>query len=292
VPGPATPGAAPLGRIAGRAAEEAGSGTVQSFQRGLMILDLIITANRPLRLAEIARTIAIDKASAFRFLATLERFGLVAKDTQTKSYAVGGKLLHWSVTVSSGGGIMAVVRPHLERLVQETNESGHFAILSNERALLLDYIGSTGTIVVQNRVGVFEPLHCTALGKALLAFQPPERQEALLEGLTLKRYTPNTLVERGRLKQVLARVRADAVAVDDAEYNPVLFCVASPVLGGDGATIGAIGVSLVHPLAVREPRRITEVKHLVRRCAHELTRAFAGADIAAATFAGGSARRH
>ncbi len=272
----ATPGSA--------RADGAPAGTLQSFQRGLMILDLIISADRPLRLAEIARTITIDKASAFRFLATLERFGLVAKDEQTKSYAAGGKLLHWSATVGRNGGVMALVRPYLDRLVAETNESGHFAILSSERALLLDYIGSKGTIVVQNRVGVYEPLHCTALGKALLAFQPPERQRALLEALTLERFTPNTLTDRPNLKRALARVRDEAVALDDAEYNPVLYCVASPVVGSDGTAIGAIGVSLVHPLAVRQPKRIAEVKRKVRRCARELTRAFAGADIAAAVF--------
>lgn len=260
------------------------AGTVQSFQRGLMILDLIIAANRPLRLAEIARTIAIDKASAFRFLATLERFGLVTKDAETKSYAAGGKLLHWSLSVGRDGGIMAIVRPYLERLVADTNESGHFAILSNARALLLDYIGSTGTIVVQNRVGVFEPLHCTALGKALLAFQPAERQAAMLEELTLQRYTAKTLVDRAKLRQALVRVRKEAIALDDAEYNPLLYCVASPILGSDGAAIGAIGVSLVHPIAVRDPKRVAEVKRQVRASARALTQAFAGAAMATAAF--------
>lgn len=274
----------PRSRVLRSKADDSTAGTVQSFQRGLMILDLIITANRPLRLAEIARTIAIDKASAFRFLATLERFGLAAKDAETKSYTVGGKLLHWSVSVGRDGGIIALIRPYLERLVAETNESGHFAILSNASALLLDYIGSKGTIVVQNRVGVFEPLHCTALGKALLAFQPTERQQALLDGLTLQRYTPNTLTDRDRLRQTLQRVRRDAVAVDDAEYNPVLYCVASPILGSDGTAIGAIGVSLVHPLAVREPKRVADVKRRVRDCAQALTRAFAGPKLAADAF--------
>lgn len=129
--------------------DDSTAGTVQSFQRGSTILDLIITANRPLRLAEIARTIVVDKASAFRFLGDTGALRPGCEGRRNQELHGRRQLLHWSVSIGRDGGIMAVVRPHLERLVAETNESGHFAILSNASALLLDYIGSKGTIVAQ-----------------------------------------------------------------------------------------------------------------------------------------------
>jgi IclR family acetate operon transcriptional repressor len=181
---------------------------------------------------------------------------------------------------------VATARPYLERLVTRTNESGHFGVLNKNSALLLDYIGSRGTIVVQNRVGVFEPLHCTALGKALLAFQPAARREALLGGMHFERHTASTITDRAGLERTLETVRADGVAYDDGEYNGVLYCVASPVIGRDGVSIGAIGVSMVKPIAMEAPEHVARVAAEVRAAARAMTAALGGEAMAQTVFVG------
>lgn len=260
------------------------SGTVQSLQRGLQILDMVVQAGEPLRLADIARELEMDRTSAFRLLQTLERNSLVAKDPRRKNYTVGGRMLQWASTVGQDVNLVATARPYLEQLVTRTNESGHFGVLSKDRALLLDYIGSRGTIVVQNRVGVFEPLHCTALGKALLAFQPEARREALLDGMRFERHTETTVVDRAWLERTIETVREEAVAYDEGEYNGVLYCVAAPVIGRDGVAIGAIGVSMVKPLAVSAPEHIAQVAAEVRGAARAMTAALGGEEIARSVF--------
>ena len=161
-----------------------------------------------------------------------------------------------------------------------TGESGHFAVLSGDRALLLDYISASGTVVVRARVGVFEPLHCTALGKALLAFQPERRLNEVLARLALERHTDKTLTERGKLETELGRVRAAELAHDDAEHDPVLYCLAAPVLGREATVVGALGVSLVHPLALRDPAWLeqigTQVQHHARALGAALVTALGG----------------
>lgn len=271
----------------GRGGEsDAGSspGTVQSLQRGLQILDMVVQAGEPLRLADIARALEMDRASAFRLLQTLERNSLVAKDPQRKNYTVGGRLLQWASAVGQDVNLVATARPYLEQLVSRTNESGHFGVLSKDRALLLDYIGSRGTIVVQNRVGVFEPLHCTALGKALLAFQPPARRDALLDGMRLERHTKSTVIDRGWLEKTIDKVHEDALAYDEGEYNDLLYCVAAPVIGRDGTAIGAIGVSMVKPIAVGAPEHVAFVAAEVRSAARAMTATLGGEDIARRVF--------
>lgn len=278
-----------IGQIEEKAAEpDTGSaaGTVQSLQRGLQILDMVVQSGEPLRLADIARDLGMDRASAFRLLQTLERNSLVAKDPLRKNYTVGGRLLQWASTIGQDASLVATARPYLEQLVNRTNESGHFGVLSKDRALLLDYIGSRGTIVVQNRVGVFEPLHCTALGKALLAFQPAARREALLAGMRFERHTESTIVDRAGLERTLEKVRADGVAYDEGEYNGVLYCVAAPVIGRDGGAIGAIGVSMVKPIAVGSPEHIAHVAAEVRTAARAMTAALGGEDMARTMFDG------
>lgn len=263
-----------------------GSGTVQSLQRGLQVLDMVVQAREPLRLADIARELDMDRASAFRLLQTLERSSLVAKDPVRKNYTVGGRLLQWATVIGQDVNLVATARPYLEELVARTNESGHFGVLSKDRALLLDYIGSKGMIVVQNRVGVFEPLYCTALGKALLAFQPAAQRETLLAGLRFERHTPATIGDRATLERTLEGVKARGVAYDDGEYNGVLYCVASPVIGRDGGAIGAIGVSMVKPIAVEAPEHIAHVAAEVRAAARAMTASLGGEAVAQAAFGG------
>lgn len=276
---------------AGEADAGAPAGTVQSLQRGLQILDMVVQAGEPLRLADIARALEMDRTSAFRLLQTLERSSLVAKDPQRKNYTVGGRLLQWASTIGQDVNLVAIAKPYLEQLVNRTNESGHFGVLNKDRALLLDYIGSRGTIVVQNRVGVFEPLHCTALGKALLAFQPPARRQALLDAMRFERHTKTTIVDRNRLETIIGEVREDAVAYDEGEYNDVLYCVAAPVMGRDGEVVGAIGVSMVKPIALGSPEHIRQVAGEVRAAARAMTAALGGEDIARNVFADGYSAR-
>lgn len=276
-----------FGQIEEKAAQpDTGSstGTVQSLQRGLQILDMVVQSPEPLRLADIARDLDMDRASAFRLLQTLERNSLVAKDPLRKNYAVGGRLLQWAATIGQDVNLVATARPHLERLVTRTNESGHFGVLTKDRALLLDYIGSRGTIVVQNRVGVFEPLHCTALGKALLAFQQPARREALVSAMRFERHTASTITDRAGLERTLKEVRRDGVAHDDGEYNGLLYCVASPVIGRDGEAIGAIGVSMVKLIALESPEHVALVATEVRAAARAMTAALGGEDVALTVF--------
>ena len=264
------------------------AGTVQSLQRGLQILDMVVQSAEPLRLADIARDLDMDRASAFRLLQTLERNSLVAKDPLRKNYTVGGRLLQWAATIGQDVNLVATARPYLEQLVTRTNESGHFGVLTKDRALLLDYIGSRGTIVVQNRVGVFEPLHCTALGKALLAFQPAARREALIAAMRFERHTASTVVDRAGLERTIEAVRRDGIAYDDGEYNAVLYCVASPVIGRDGEAIGAIGVSMVKPIALEAPEHVALVATEVRAAARAMTAALGGENVAQTVFAAGS----
>lgn len=274
---------------AGEVEAGSSSGMVQSLQRGVQILDMVVQAREPLRLADIARELDMDRTSAFRLLQTLERSSLVAKDPQRKSYTAGGRLLQWASTIGQDVNLVGTARPYLEQLVTRTNESGHFGVLSKDRALLLDYIGSRGTIVVQNRVGVFEPLHCTALGKALLAFQPAARREALVKAMRFERHTDSTIVDRNQFEQVIGRVRKEGVAYDEGEYNSVLYCVAAPVIGRDGVPVGAIGVSMVRPIAVSAPEHIAEVAGEVRGAARAMTAALGGNEIARSIFGDGDA---
>jgi IclR family acetate operon transcriptional repressor len=271
---PARAGGRPGSRAT--AAGEDRPGPIQTLDRGLRILDALIVSGRPLRLRDLAHQLGLDKASAFRFLATLERFGLVTKDSRTKAYGIGSRLIAWLATQKPAVQLIEVVRPHLVRLVEETEESGHLAVLGGDQALLVDYVPSRSLVTIKNRIGVYEPLYCTAVGKALLAFLPADARRELIGRLRFQRFTDRTVRDGAALERELAQVRTAGVAVDRGEYHEFVTCIAAPVMDVRRQPIASVGISTVTPLLDRDPRRLGAVTAAVKACAGRVTAQLAG----------------
>jgi DNA-binding IclR family transcriptional regulator len=90
------------------------------------------------------------------------------------------------------------------------------------------------------------------------------------------RYTPRTVPSRDALRRELARVRRLGVAVDNAEYNELLMCVAAPLLGRERQVLGSIGISMVRPLVRRTPGRLRRLIPLVKACGQRASAVLAG----------------
>jgi IclR family acetate operon transcriptional repressor len=260
--------------VAARAARD--PRIIQSLARGLAMLEDLILAEQPLRLRDFAARYGIDRAAAFRFLATLEGFGVAQKDAESRAWSGGSRLVGWLAAAGGRLRLVEVVRPFVAELARETGHSGHTAVLSGGQALLVDYVASPAMVTVRNRVGVHEPLYCTAVGKALLAWMPEPERERLVGRTRFERHTARTLTGPEALRAELARVRRDGVAVDDGEYNELLTCLAAPLLGPNGEALGSLGISLVRSLIPRAPRHLRQLMSAVRGCGELASSALAG----------------
>lgn len=238
--------------------------TIQSLDRGLRIIQDLVDADRPLRLQEIAQRYDIDKASAFRFLNTLQQFGIARKDRHTKRYTIGSRLLSWLALARSRLPLIDLARPSLRALAAATGQSAHLAILSHDKVLLVDYVAADSVVQIKNRIGVLEPLYCTAVGKAILAFLPERDRDALLDGMELVRHTPTTITEQPALRRELAQIGTEGIAVDRGEFSDLLYCVAVPVRGSDGIPLCSVGVSVVAALFAHDAAAMTRLEHAVR----------------------------
>lgn len=261
-------------RIAARPGREAG--LIRSLERGLRILDTVIGSRERLRLRDVVASLKVDKASAFRFLATLERFGLVTKDARTKTYGTGSRVIAWLATQKPTVQLIEVVRPQLTRLVAETEESGHLGVLAGDQVLLIDYVPSNAMVTIKNRIGVYEPLYCTAVGKALLAFLPGPIRQDLVRRLRFEAFTARTVRDAAALERELGEVRATGLALDRGEYHEVVTCVAAPIVDAGGYPLASVGISTVTPLIDRDPRRLAAVTAAVKACAGRISRQLAG----------------
>lgn len=232
------------------------SGHIQSLDKGLRILDEFIESPVPLKLADIVRRFDIDRASAFRFLQTLEFRGFLRKDQATKEYDVGGRIYYWASRLREKTRLIDTFHGQLQRLSGATLQTTHLGLFVNDRVLLADFVQSDSLISIRHCIGVLEPLHSSAVGKAVLAFLPHERREQLIAEMAFTAFTGNTITDADTLRAELALTRERGYATDVNETHDGLTCVARPLLNAEGLPVASIGITSVTALMNLVPGRM------------------------------------
>lgn len=228
---------------------------IQSLARGLKILDLLGQASDGISITELAETLKVDKGSASRLVSTLARYGYAEKDEVTRRYHLGPQVVGLSRSVLTRLPLREAAKPYLQQLMERTGECAHLAVPAQGKALYIDQVASPATLRVNAEVGTMNPLHCTALGKALLAFGDVEIPR------TLERFTPRTIKSKRALQEHLAEIRRGGYAVDDEEFDLGVRCIAVPVFDFRGKAIGAIGIS--GPSTRITPERLPQLAVIV-----------------------------
>ena len=211
---------------------------IQSLARGLKILDILGQAQDGVSITELAETLGVDKGSASRLVATLVNFGYAEKDEQTRRFHLGPQVVPLSRSVLARLSMREVAKPFLHQLMERTGECVHLAVPAQGKVLYVDQVESPATLRVNAQVGTMNPLHCTALGKALLAFGDLEMPNPRSES-----FTPHTLTDPNQLRKNLEQVRAQGYAVDDEEFDLGVRCIAVPVFDFRGKAAASIGIS-------------------------------------------------
>jgi IclR family KDG regulon transcriptional repressor len=210
---------------------------VKTLARGLKILQLLANSQEGVGITELAEQMEMDKASVSRIVQTLAKYGYAEKAPDGRRYQLGAMIVNLSRSVIDRMPLRDVAKPYLHEMVERTGECAHLAIFANGQVLYIDQVESPATLRVNADVGHMAPLHCTALGKALLAFGDydiPERLDSL---------TNRTITSVAELEKDLEETRRRGYALDDEEYDYGVRCIAVPVRDLRGKVIAAIGIS-------------------------------------------------
>jgi len=210
---------------------------IQSLARGLKILDLLAAAEDTLGITEIAEHLGMDKSSISRVMQTLAYYGYAEQDASTRRYRLGPQVVVLGQALLNRMPLRDQARPFLQQLVDRTGECAHLGVLAQNQVLYLDQVESPATLRVNTRVGTLAPLHCTALGKALISFGSFDLPEPLVP------FTSRTITDPDMLRVHLAQARKQGYAVDDEEYNYDVRCIAAPIYNHDNKVVGAVGIS-------------------------------------------------
>jgi IclR family acetate operon transcriptional repressor len=220
--------------------ESAGRATsgVQSLDRAFRLLELMADAGGEVALSSLARASGLPVSSIHRLVRTLAARGYV-RQMPSRRYALGPRLIHLGEVASRTLGALA--RPHLARLVDAVGETANLALLDGDRVVYAAQVPSRHSMRMFTEVGRRVPVHCTGVGKALLATLPEDEVRQLLARVGMPARTPNTLTDAEVLVAELAQIRSSGYAVDDGEQEAGVRCVAVTVPGG--APFAAISVS-------------------------------------------------
>jgi DNA-binding IclR family transcriptional regulator len=239
--------------------------TIQSVDRAAALLKAIANARRPPTVIELAEACGLNRSTAWRLLATLQRHGLVERDAVTQRYGVGYALLGIAAAADQDS-LTRRARPALERLAFDTGETVGLAVAKRLHLVYVDQVEAPQIMAV-NWLGKSVPLHATSAGKAFLAFLDEEERDAVLEG-DLERFTASTVTDRRTLELQFEAIRRDRYCVCVGELEDGLFGASAAILG---ARRRPVGVLSVWGSAHRVPRsRVGDVARRTRQAADEV----------------------
>jgi DNA-binding IclR family transcriptional regulator len=216
---------------------------VQVLDRTVRILQVLADARSSLGPAEIAQQLSLHKSTIHRLLASLERHRYIRKQPASGKYGLGLKLFELGSRAVAGLDLRESAQPILEHLMAETGETAHLCVMDGGQMLSLAFAESRRTVRTPATVGRRSPLHCTAVGKAILAFLPERALLAVLREHPPRRYTSRTLSTRAALATELARIRTRGYAIDDEELEEGLRCVGAPVRNYTGAVVASLSIA-------------------------------------------------
>ncbi len=244
-------------------------GDLGTLDKALAVLGCFSPEQRRLSLPAICLTTGLPRATAHRFLRALTAKGLLAQDGPRGEYRLGLRLFALGSLALANLDLHREASSAIDRLMRLSGESVHLALFDGFNAVVIarkDSDSAHRSVVTETE---HAPAHCTAVGKAMLAFQVEPIIERLCQA-RLPRFTQTTLTDARSLRADLARVAKLGYALDDGEHRVGVRCIGAPIRDRSGLVFAAISVTSA---AARLPtKRIAQLAPLVIDAAQDISR--------------------
>ena len=250
------------------------SGSVQSVDRALSLLEILGEDAEGYRLTDLAARAGLSISTVHRLLTTLEKRAFVQFNQAEGLWHVGRAAFRVGSTFAQQRNFVAAALPFLRHLRDVTRETANLGVAMDGHVVLLSQVESREIMRAITRVGGTTPMANSGMGKALLATYSAADVSSVIATYGMHKLTPNSLTRAGDLNAELKRVRKLGYAVDDEEFQLGLRCIASPVFDNRGEAVCAISVS---GLSQRIPEdRIAVLGMTIAETARSLTIALGG----------------
>lgn len=215
--------------------------------RAVDILKLVSRRPEGITLDEICEKLSLPKTSAYDIATTLVQTGMlhVAKE-QKQRYTIGLTSYRVGMSYTNNLNYISTLDPVLKAFAKEVQKTVFFGIRSDDSIVYICKAEPENPIITTATVGTKNPVYCTSLGKAIMAFTEPEERDEIIGRLSFKRHTDKTILNREAYERELEQVKERGYALDARELEEHMECAGAPVFGKEGHVIGAISVSSLY----------------------------------------------
>jgi DNA-binding IclR family transcriptional regulator len=242
---------------------------INSVLKAIDILQAFSPSEPRLSLAEIAGRLGMPKSTTHNLLATLLSCEFVEK-VDADRYALGTAVVALTQAVRVNVELRDRAAPLLRELADVCRESVYLTVLDGDYGLYIYAVESPNRLMTRTAVGDRAHLHCTSVGKAMLAYLPAREVEAIVQRMGLPASSVRTITCLDGLREELAATRARGFALDNQEHELRTFCIGAPIFDAGGRVIAACSISGADPEIVG--RRLPELSQRVREVALEASR--------------------
>lgn len=221
-------------------------------------------------ISELSMRLAMPKATIYRFLQTMKTLGYVRQEADSERYGLTMRMYELGTKALQYPDLVEIAKQHMQQLSDSTGETVHLGMLIDSEIIYVHKVDSRHMLGMYSRVGRRAPLHCTAIGKVLLAWEPPSRRDHLLQGCDFKRFREKTITTRADFDTELERTLAQGFGQDREEFDEHIRCVAIPIF--DRLNQVFAGLSISFPTFRFDPSREPELVEMLRNASRDISR--------------------
>ncbi len=244
---------------------------IQSVDRALGILSLFGSTGTFLGISEIAAALELNKGTVWGLVTTLEQNGFLRQDPETHKYTIGPRLFELGIVYSTGLEINEQASRPVQQLANRTGLNARVGVFEGGMVLTTLMALPKSEDSFSHQLGPRIPAYCSGVGKAILAYLPPDELKEYLRNVKLVRHTPTTIVDPKLLLQDLEKTRERGYAINREEMIPGVAALGTPVFSSKRRLAGAISVS--HSSKVLLAERCEEFAQELLCTASEIARA-------------------
>ncbi len=194
-------------------------------------------------ISELSMRLGMPKATVYRFLQTMKSLGYVRQEVDSERYGLTMKMFELGTKALQYPDLVELAKPHMQQMADATGETVHMGMLIDSEIIYVHKVDSRHMLGMYSRVGRRAPLHCTAIGKVLLAWENTAQRERILVGCDFKRYRDKTITTLPDYMAELDRTREQGYGQDREEFDDHIRCVGVPIFDRHNQAIAGISVS-------------------------------------------------
>lgn len=220
-------------------------------------------------ITDLSVRLAMPKATVYRFLQTMKGLGYVRQESDSERYGLAMRMFELGTKALPSPELVDMAKHPMQMLADATGETVHLGTLIDSEIIYVHKVDSRHMLGMYSRIGRRAPLHCTAIGKVLMAWEHPERRDVVLDGAEFQRFRAKTITERSAYLAELEQVRSQGYAEDREEFDDHIRCLGVPIF--DRLSQPIAGMSVSFPTFRFDEAKAPEVIRMLQAAGREIS---------------------